>query len=55
MIWFQMRYAALDAYCILMLIDRFIDWCEEKKLDLKKLIASQPPTKIAFPLFFSIM
>ncbi|KAE9554459.1 hypothetical protein FO519_002333 [Halicephalobus sp. NKZ332] len=51
----RMRYAALDAYCMLMLMDKFIDWCEEKKLDLKKLIASQPPTTIAFPLFFSVM
>uniref|UniRef100_A0A914QTD9 3'-5' exonuclease domain-containing protein n=1 Tax=Panagrolaimus davidi TaxID=227884 RepID=A0A914QTD9_9BILA len=50
----QLRYAALDAFCILMILDKFLNYCKQKNLDIKPLIAKQPSLKAALPLFFTV-
>jgi ribonuclease D len=50
----QLRYAALDAYCILMILDKFLNYCKQKNLDIKPLIDKQPSLKAALPLFFTL-
>ncbi|MFH4978238.1 hypothetical protein AB6A40_004947 [Gnathostoma spinigerum] len=47
----QIRYAALDAYSMLMLYDKCTEWAKRLNLDINKLCEEQDPINVSVPLF----
>ncbi|VDD86732.1 unnamed protein product [Enterobius vermicularis] len=50
----QTRYAALDAYVVLMMFEKCVEWARRFGLDVYDLCASEPPMKVQLPLFFNV-
>uniref|UniRef100_A0A915EKX7 3'-5' exonuclease domain-containing protein n=1 Tax=Ditylenchus dipsaci TaxID=166011 RepID=A0A915EKX7_9BILA len=48
----QLRYAALDAYCMLLIYRRCMEWAESLNCDLQELLLEQPAKHVSLPLFW---
>jgi len=51
--YLQIRYAALDAYCVLMLYDKCVKWAEKLEVDIGEILAQQDQIRVSLPLFFT--
>uniref|UniRef100_A0A2K6VIF1 3'-5' exonuclease domain-containing protein n=1 Tax=Onchocerca volvulus TaxID=6282 RepID=A0A2K6VIF1_ONCVO len=47
----QLRYAALDAYCMLMLYEKCVDWASRLDLSINEICSKQEPLIGMLPLF----
>uniref|UniRef100_A0A915PK19 3'-5' exonuclease domain-containing protein n=1 Tax=Setaria digitata TaxID=48799 RepID=A0A915PK19_9BILA len=47
----QLRYAALDAYCMLMLYEKCVDWASRLDLSINEICSKQDPLTGTLPLF----
>ncbi|EJD74851.1 3'-5' exonuclease [Loa loa] len=47
----QLRYAALDAYCMLMLYEKCVDWASRLDLNINEICSKQEPLTGTLPLF----
>uniref|UniRef100_A0A0R3S077 3'-5' exonuclease domain-containing protein n=1 Tax=Elaeophora elaphi TaxID=1147741 RepID=A0A0R3S077_9BILA len=47
----QLRYAALDAYCMLMLYEKCVDWAFRLDLNINEICSKQEPLTGTLPLF----
>ncbi|VDO44477.1 unnamed protein product [Brugia timori] len=47
----QLRYAALDAYCMLMLYEKCVDWASRLDLSIREICSKQEPLTGTLPLF----
>ncbi|VDK85455.1 unnamed protein product [Litomosoides sigmodontis] len=47
----QLRYAALDAYCMLMLYEKCVDWASRLDLSINEICSKQEPFIGTLPLF----
>ncbi|CAG9538485.1 unnamed protein product [Cercopithifilaria johnstoni] len=50
----QLRYAALDAYCMLMLYEKCVDWASRLDLSINEICSKQEPLTGTLPLFCDI-
>ncbi|KAM3720774.1 Exonuclease mut-7 [Dirofilaria immitis] len=49
----QLRYAALDAYCMLMLYEKCVDWASRFDLNINEICSKQEPLIGTLPLFYN--
>jgi len=48
----QIRYAALDSYCLLQIYWRCCEWAEKLGVNVEELCAKQEQIRASFPLFW---
>uniref|UniRef100_A0A915EIW8 Uncharacterized protein n=1 Tax=Ditylenchus dipsaci TaxID=166011 RepID=A0A915EIW8_9BILA len=48
----DLRYAALDAYCMLLIYRRCMEWAKSLNCDLQELLLEQPAKHVSLPLFW---